>query len=251
MTASFLDLPPEVRLGIYRFLFLTESNKIISPLDNSAYHDLQPAILRTCELIKEEAKTALYRQNTFIHIIHDIPLFEMKASKYQFSLLAKHHPQLFPRMCSLEVSIITQPDTTSEKHHIMIPSEDVELMRTLLCSELVERLKEGQRHLDVCLDFSESINAMTLSANRQDELLLPFKKLLRASSITVEGAGNRDLATEVQNAPLKSSSMSAVELIDSTLLSVMRLSVEESIMGRRQNDIAAVLATMTRHCFKS
>lgn len=244
MTTSFLDLPPEVRLGVYRYLFLTGSNKIITPLDNSAYHDLQPAILQTCKLIEEEAKTVLYRQNTFIHIIHDIPLFEMEASKYQFSLLGKHHPQLFPQMCSLEVSIITQSDTTSEKHHIMIPSEDLELMCTLLCSELVERLSEEQKHMDVYLDFSESVNAMTLSTTRQDELLLPFKKLFRASSITIKGASNRDLATEVQDAPLKFSSMSAVEFMDLTLLSVMRLPVEESMMRRRQDEIAAVLATI-------
>ena len=244
MTTSFLNLPPEVRLGIYRYLFLTESNIIISPLDNSAYHDLQPAILRTCKLIEEEARAVLYRENTFVHIVHDIPLFEMEASKYQFSLLGRHHPQLFPQMCSLEVSIITQPDTTSEQHHIMIPCEDLELMCALLCSELVERLREGQKHLDVYLDFSESVNAMTLSANRQDELLLPFKRLFRASSITIKGAIDQNLAIEVQDAPLKFSSMSAVELMESTLLSVMRILEEESIMRRRQNEFAAMLATI-------
>ena len=245
MTTSFLNLPPEIRLGVYRYLFLTRSNKIISSLDNSPHHDLQPAILRTRKLIEEEARTVLYRENTFIHIIHDLPFFEMESSQHQLSLLGKHHPQKFPRMCSLEVSIITQRDTASEKHHIMIPSEDLELMCTLLCIVLVRRHREGQRHMDVYLDFSESVNAMTLSTNRQDELLLPFKRLFRASSITVKGAINRDLAIEVQDAPLKFSSISVWELMESNLQNVMRLPVEESIWRRRTDNITEMLATMT------
>ena len=251
MTTSFLDLPPEVRLEVYRYLFLTRSNKTVSPMDNSAHHDLQPAILRTCKLIEEEARAVLYRENTFIHIIHDLPLFEMESSKHQLSLLGKHHPQQFPRMCSLEVSIITQSDTTSGKHHIMIPSEDLELMCTLLCIKTVGGQREGQRHMDVYLDFSESVNATTLSTNRQDELLLPFKRLYRASSIAVRGAINRDLATEVQDAPLKFSSMSVWELIQSDLLNIMRLPLEESIRRRRDNTLAEVLATMTWDSFQS
>ena len=249
MTTTFLDLPPEVRLEVYRYHFLTRSNKTVSPLDNSAHHDLQPAILRTCKLIEEEAMAVLYRENTFIHLIHDLPLFEMESSKHQLSLLGKHHPQQFPRMCGLEVSINTQPDSTSEKHHIMIPSEDLELMCTLLCIEL-GRQREGQKRLDMYLDFSESVNAMTLSSNRQDELLLPFKKLYRASSITIRGAINQDLATEVQDAPLKFSYMSAWELIDSDLLNIMRLPLEESIRRRRDNTLREALATMTWDSFQ-
>ena len=242
-TASFLDLPPEVRLGVYRYLFLTGSNKIISPLDNSAYHDLQPAILRTCKLIEEEARAVLYRENTFIHIIHDLPLFEIEYSENQLSLLGKHHPQQFPAMCSLEVSIITKPDTTTEKHHIMIASEDLELICTMLCIVLAKRHRVRQTHMDMYLDFSESVNAMKLSTNRQDELLLPFKKLHRASSITVRGAINRRLATEVQDAPLKSSSMSSRELMKSDFVNVMRLPLAESIMRMRQEIFGEVLAT--------
>ena len=244
MTTSFLDLPPEVRIGIYQYLFLTELNLIISPLDNSAYHDLQPAILRTCKLIEEEARAVLYHENTFVHVIHDIPLFEIEASNFQFSLLGRHHSQLFPQMCSLEVSIITQPDTTTGKHHIMIPSEDLELMCTILGSELVEGLKEGQKNLDVYLDFSESVNGMTLSANRQDELLLPFKRLFRASSITIKGEVEKNLAIEVQDARLNSSPIWGVALMELTLLSVMRLPEEERIMRRRQNMFAGMLATI-------
>ena len=245
MTTSFLDLPPEVRLEVYRYLFLTRSNKTVSPLDNSAHHNLQPAILRTCKLIEEEARAILYRENTFIHIIHDLPLFEMESSKHQLSLMGKHHPQQFPRMCGLEVSIITQPDSTSEKQRIMIPSEDLELICTLFCIKLVAGQGEEQKHMDVSLDFSESVNTMTLSTNRQDELLLPFKKLYRASSITVRGAINQDLATEVQDAPLKFSSMSAWELINSDFQNRMRLPLEESIIRRRQTIMAEVLATYT------
>ena len=244
MTTSFLDLPPEVRLKVYRHLFLTRLNKIISPLDNSAYHDLQPAILRTRKLIEEEARTVLYRENTFIHIIHDLPMLEKKHTEHQLSLLGKHHPQRFPQMCSLEISIITKPDTTSEKHHIMIPSEDLKLMCTLLFQELWGKEREEHKHMDVYLDFSESVNAMTLSTNRQDELLLPFKRLFKASSITVKGAINRDLATEVQNAPLKLSSMSVWELRKSDVLNAMRFPLEESLRRKRDNNIAAVLAEM-------
>ena len=251
MTTSFLDLPTEVRLQIYRCLFLTRSNKTVSPIDNSAYHDLQPAILRTRKLIEQEARAVLYCENTFIHIIHDLPMFETESSNHQLSLLGKHHPQRFPRMCSLEVSIITQPDSTSEKHHIMVPSEDLELTCTLFCITLVGGQREGQRHMDVSLDFSESVNAMTLSTNRQDELLLPFKSLHRASSITVRGAINRDLATEVQDAPLKFSSMSAWKLIDLDLLNTLRLPLEESIVRRQQRIFAEVLATWTPESYQS
>lgn len=242
MATSFLDLPPEVRLKVYRYLFLTRSNKIISTLDNSAYHDLQPAILRTRKLIEEEARTILYRENTFIHIIHDLPLFEMKHNIHQLSLLGKHHPQQFSRMCSLEISIITQPDTTSEKHHIMIPSEDLELMCTLLFFELWAKETERDKHMDVHLDFSESVNAMTISAKRQDELLQPFKRLFKASSITVKGATNRDLATEVQDAPLKFNFMSVWELRGADFLNATRFPLEKGLRKRRDNIIAAILA---------
>ena len=242
MTTSFLDLPPEIRLNVYRYLFLTGSNKIISTVDNSAYHDLQPAILWTRKLIEEEARTVLYRENTFIHIIHDLPLFEKKHNIHQLSLLGKHHPLQFSRMCSLEISIITQPDATSEKHHIMIPSEDLELMCTILFSELSGKETERDKHMDVHLDFSESVNAMTLSTKRQDELLQPFKRLFKASSITVKGAINQDLATEVQDAPLKFNSMSVWELMGADFLNATRFPLEEGLRKRRDSIIAAILA---------
>ena len=60
---TFLDLPPKVRLEVYRYLLLTRSTKFVAPLDNLAYHDLQPAILRTCGLINREARTVLSREN--------------------------------------------------------------------------------------------------------------------------------------------------------------------------------------------
>ena len=90
----------------------------------------------------------------------------------------------------------------------MIASEDLELV----CTVLWILFQRG--HLDVYLDFSESVNAMTLSPNKQDELLLPFKTLFTASSIIVKGAINQNLAAEVQDAPLKFISMSAVELLE-------------------------------------
>ena len=75
------------------------------------------------------------------------------------------------------------------------------------------------------LDFSKSVNAIRLSSNRQDELLLPFKTLFRASSITVKGAININLAAEVEDAPRKFTSMSAVELLE--LMQLLRREAQE------------------------
>ncbi len=207
ITTKFLDLPSEVRLEVYRYLLRTRSIKIISPLDNLAHHDLQPAILRTCGLIKREARAVLYRENSFIQIVHDSPIFEIEVRKYDIALLCKLHPQQIFRMCSLEVTVTTQPNTSSETYHIIITSEDLELMCTLLWVLL------GREHMNVYLDFSESVNAIRLSPKRQDELLLPFKTLFRASTITVKGAINHNLAAEVEDAPLKFTSMSTLELL--------------------------------------
>ncbi len=205
---TFLDLPPEVRLKIYRYLLLTRPNKLIDPMYRMAYHDLEPAILQTCSLIKREASAVLYGENSFVQIIHDNPLFLRELRKYEVSLLCQRYPQKIHRMCSLEVTITTHPDTWSEKYHIMIASEDLELMWTLLWTWL------GRGHMDVSLDFSGYVNAMTLTQNRQDELLLPFKSLFRVSSITVKRAINQNLAAEVEGAPLKFISMPAVELLE-------------------------------------
>ncbi|KAK0513582.1 hypothetical protein JMJ35_003946 [Cladonia borealis] len=90
----------------------------------------------------------------------------------------------------------------------MIASEDLGLMCTLLWTWLV------RVHVDVSLDFSKYSNAIQLTQDRQDELLLPFKSLFGPSRITVEGAINQHLAAEVEAAPLKFISMSAVELLE-------------------------------------
>ena len=209
ITTTFLDLPPEVRLGVYRYLLLTRSNKFIDPTYNMAHYDLQPAILQTCGLIKKEACAVLYGENTFVQIVHDSPLFERELRKHDVPLLCKSHPRQIPRMCGLEVTIDTGADDPSAKYRIMIGSEELELMCTLLWITLL-----GRRHVDVYLNFSQYVNAITLPPNRQDQLLLPFKTLFRASSITVQGATNQNLAAEVEYAPLKFISMSAVELLE-------------------------------------
>ena len=207
-TTSFLDLPPEVRLKIYRYLLLTRLNKCIEPIFNMAQHDLQPAILRTCGLIKQEASAVLYGENSFVHIVHDDALFLRQLRKNEVSLLCQRYPHRIDQMCSLEVTIITQPGSSSKKYHIMIASEDLRLMCTMVWTWL------GRMHVDVLLDFSDYTNAIKLTQSRQDELLRPFKTLFRPSTILVKGAINQHLAAEVEGAPLKFISMSAVELLE-------------------------------------
>ena len=203
-----MDLPPEVRLKIYRYILLTRLNKGIEPIFNIAQHDLQPAILRTCSLIKQEASAVLYDENSFIHIVHDDALFLRQLRKNEVSLLCQRYPHRIDQMCSLAVTVITQPGTSSKEYHIMIASEDLGLMCTMLSTWL------GRMHIDVSLDFSEHTNAIKLTQARQDKLLLPFKTLFRPSTITVRGAINQHLAAEVEGAPLKFISMSAVELLE-------------------------------------
>ena len=209
-TTTFLDLPSEVRLIVYRYLLLTKLNKFVEPAFNMGQHDLHPAILQTCKLIKKEASAVLYGENSFVQIVHDDPAFLGQLIRYEVSLLCDRYPQQLDRMCSLEVTIITQPDTSSKTYHMMIASEDLELM----CPLLWTSLGRGHVDMDVHLDFRAYVNAITLPQNRQDELLIPFKTVFRASSITVKGAINGTLAAEVEHAPLKFISMSAEELLE-------------------------------------
>ena len=173
-----------------------------------AQHDLQPAILRTRSLINKEAGAVLYGENSFVQIVHDDPLFLRQLRKNEVSLLCQRYPQRIDQMCSLKITINTQPIISSKRHHTMIASEDLGLMCTLLWTWLV------RVHVDVSLDFSKYSNAIELTQDRQDELLLPFKSLFRPSRITVEGAINRKLAAEVEAAPLKFISMSVAELLE-------------------------------------
>lgn len=180
----------------------------MEPIFSMAQHDLQPAILRTRSLINKEASPVLYGENSFVQIVHDDPLFLKQLRKNKVSLLCQRYPQRIDQLCCLEITILTQPDTSSKKYHMMIASEDLGLMCTLLWTWL------GRQHVDVSLDFSKYNSAMKLTQDRQDELLLPFKSLFRPSSITVKGAINQHLATEVEVAALKFISMSAVEVLE-------------------------------------
>ena len=207
-TTSFLDLPPEIRLKVYQFLLLTRSTKVIEPMFNMAQHDLQPAILRTCKLINKEAGAVLYGENIFVQIIHDEPLFLRQLRRNEVSLLCHRYPQRINQMCSLKITVTTEPVIPCKGYHTMIASEDLGLMCTLLWTWL------GRVHVNVSLDFSKHSNAIEITQDRQDELLLPFKNPFRPSTITVEGAINQQLAAEVEAAPLKFISMAAVELLE-------------------------------------
>ena len=207
-TTSFLDLPAEIRLKVYRYLLLTRSTKFMEPTFNVAQHDLQPAILRTRSLINKEAGAVLYGENSFVHIVHDELLFLRQLRKNEVSLLCTRYPQRIDQMCSLKITITTEPVISSKRYHTMIASEDLGLMCTLLWTWL------GRVHVNVSLDFSKYSNAIELSQDRQDKLLLPFKNPFRPSRITVRGAINQQLAAEVEAAPLKFISMSAVELLE-------------------------------------
>jgi hypothetical protein len=61
---EFLDLPPELRLMVYRklLLFMTPHEQIPSGRAGRVY----PQILQTCKLIQEEANGILYDENTFV-----------------------------------------------------------------------------------------------------------------------------------------------------------------------------------------
>lgn len=73
-TKSLLDLPPEVRLSIYRLLLCSHSPitygicldcQSIVARKNWKPHNLYPAILETCILINREGTPLLYGENTF------------------------------------------------------------------------------------------------------------------------------------------------------------------------------------------
>ena len=66
--ASFMTLPPEVRVKIYRSLLRFDSWICMrrGQVDN-----LHPAILATCRLIHNEAIVVLYEENLFVEALVD------------------------------------------------------------------------------------------------------------------------------------------------------------------------------------
>lgn len=64
-TASFLDLPPEIRLEIYNYL-LVAPETTVSKTDPNRTKPLHPAILRLCRRVHVEALPILYSANAFL-----------------------------------------------------------------------------------------------------------------------------------------------------------------------------------------
>ncbi|KAF6233359.1 hypothetical protein HO173_008291 [Letharia columbiana] len=87
MAPSFLSLPPELRLQIYRYLLchsswiqartfetprwpiINRAQKLLPDCEREALRvfSLESAVLRTCRTVYSEAKPVLYGQNTFLY----------------------------------------------------------------------------------------------------------------------------------------------------------------------------------------
>lgn len=61
MTFRFLDLPPELRLEVYRHILIGRNREVLEAPDQA----IETAILRTCNLIYHEAEPVLYCENDF------------------------------------------------------------------------------------------------------------------------------------------------------------------------------------------
>ena len=227
-------LPAEVRVRIYEYLLLTPHTRFTSLSDSLIHNNIQPAILRTCKTIHHEASDVLNRKNPFIHIVHKSSSLERNLSIGGVSLLSKKAPCKAFRHFSLEMRIITTNlPLSNEEQHLMIASEDLPTVCKLLW---VLPLILGADYFSLELKLSESVCGIALSMKTEESLLLPFEKLWKAASITVEGATNKDLTAKIEAAPRTWSLISAHEF--SQLKKALSIQAEKDMQAGNYLDSA-------------
>ncbi len=130
--ASFMCLPSEVRVKIYRLLLCTSKADGTVHHGPPAYRNIFPEILYTSRKIYHEAKHVLYGENIFIRVVHNSTDFElMMNSLGVLSLASPANSKSFSGH-SFNVWIAFKIWPPRHPCHMIIESKDIDKFRAVL-----------------------------------------------------------------------------------------------------------------------
>lgn len=162
---QLFGLPAVVRVRIYESF---DSHTTFTSLsDGLIRHNIQPAILRTCQTINHEASDVLNSKNIFINIVHKSSVLERNLSVGGVSLLSKKAPCNAFWHLSLEMRIITTNLPLSNKVQHLIVFEDLPTVCKLLWVTPVILRTD---YFSLKLKLSESICGIALSTKTKESL---------------------------------------------------------------------------------
>ncbi|MCJ1468211.1 hypothetical protein MMC07_006839 [Pseudocyphellaria aurata] len=181
-----LELPIEVRFGIFRQLLLTKHSKRATPYQLAIPHTLQPAVLCVCRQFQREAGDVLYRENVFVHIITNYCFLGEDLRRVGLASITRDGAAQRFAHYSLSAVIAFRgpaPLIQSLTHHFMISAEDLDQFCALFWVLRIRRYYQVSLHLHVWAP----IGGLQRSIVKQESLLRPFQQLWHIDGAAVDG----------------------------------------------------------------